>query len=139
MKNKSSYASLPLIPIIRELLLKEKARQDKNKLLYGNTYKNKDGYICVRDDGELMKPDTVTDQVPNFIESVGLRRISLHSLRHSCGSILLANGVHMKEIQAWLRHSSYNTTANRYTHLDTKTKENTANTANSIFGNRKSA
>ena len=82
---------------------------------------------------------TVTKQVPNFIESVGLRRISLHSLRHSCGSILLANGVHMKEIQAWLRHSSYNTTANRYTHLDTKTKENTANAANSIFGNRKSA
>ena len=84
MKNKSSYASLPLIDVARELLLKEKDRQNKNKQLYGNTYKNKDNYICVKDDGELMKPDTVTDQVPNFIESVGLRRISLHSLRHSC-------------------------------------------------------
>ena len=139
MKNKSSYASLPLIDVVRELLLNEKERQNKNKQLYGNTYKNKDNYICVKDDGELMKPDTVTDQVPNFIESVGLRRISLHSLRHSCGSILLANGVHMKEIQAWLRHSSYHTTANRYCHLDTKTKENTANAANTIFSKSKIA
>lgn len=139
MKNKSSYRSLPLIDNIRELLLKEKAKQDKNKKLYGNTYKNKDNYICVQDDGELLKPDTITDKVPNFIESVGLRRITLHNLRHSCASILLANGISMKEIQEWLGHSSYNTTANIYAHLDTTAKEKSANTMNNILNKRKIA
>lgn len=139
MKNKSSYRSLPLIDSIRELLLKEKARQDKNKELYGNTYKNKDNYICVQDDGELLKPDTITDKVPTFIESVGLRRITLHNLRHSCASILLANGISMKEIQEWLGHSSYNTTANIYAHLDTTAKEKSANTMNNILNKRKIA
>lgn len=133
MKNKSSYRSLPLIDSIRELLLKEKSRQDKNKKLYGNTYKNKDNYICVQDDGELLKPDTITDKVPKFIKSVGLRRITLHNLRHSCASILLANGISMKEIQEWLGHSSYNTTANIYAHLDTTAKEKSAKTMNNIL------
>ena len=139
MKNKSSYRSLPLIPLVKDLLIRERARQDRNKLFYGNTYKNKDHYICVKDDGELVKPDTITDQVPKFIESVGLKRITLHSCRHSCASILLANGVSMKEIQEWLGHSSYNTTANIYVHLDTKAKQNSANTMNSIFGKERTA
>ncbi|MFB0866556.1 tyrosine-type recombinase/integrase [Paenibacillus oleatilyticus] len=28
-----------------------------------------------------------------------------HDLRHSCASLLLANGVSLKEIQEWLGHS----------------------------------
>ena len=139
MKNKSSYRSLPLIPIVRDLLLREKARQDKNRLLYGNTYQNKEGYVCVKDDGELMKPDTVSDQVPEFIVKVGLKRITLHNLRHSCASILLANGISMKEIQEWLGHSSYNTTANIYTHIDAASKQNSADTINNVFSQKKSA
>lgn len=31
---------------------------------------------------------------------------------------MLRNGVSMKEIQAWLGHSDYGTTANLYAHLD---------------------
>ncbi|WP_330697946.1 tyrosine-type recombinase/integrase [Anaerotignum sp.] len=37
---------------------------------------------------------------------------------HSCASLLLRNGVSMKQIQAWLGHSDYGTTANLYAHLD---------------------
>ncbi len=139
MKNKSSYRSLPLIPIVRDLLLKEKVRQDRNKLLYGNTYKNEDDYICVKDDGTLVRPDTITNQVPKFIVNAGLRKITLHNLRHSCASILLANGISMKEIQEWLGHSSYYTTANIYTHIDDKSKQNAANTMNNIFKKEKIA
>lgn len=102
-KNKSSYRSLPLVDDVRKLLLKEKAKQEKMKKLYGNTYKNKDNYVCVNDDGELMKPDTVTDQFGTFLEKNHLKKIRLHDLRHSCASLLLANGVSMKEIQEWLR------------------------------------
>ncbi len=38
--------------------------------------------------------------------------------RHSCASLLLANGVPMKQILEWLGHSDFSTTANIYTHLD---------------------
>ena len=47
-----------------------------------------------------------------------MRKIRFHDTRHSCASLLLRNGVSMKEIQAWLGHSDYGTTANLYAHLD---------------------
>lgn len=139
LKNKTSYRSLPLVDDVRDLLIKEKERQIKNKKLYGNTYKNKENYICVYDDGEIMKPDTITRKFPDFLADNNMDEIRLHDLRHTCASLLLANGVSMKEIQEWLGHSSYNTTANIYAHVDSSSKENSANTMSNVLGKRKSA
>ena len=49
-------------------------------------------------------------------------RIRFHDLRHTCASLLFAQGVSLKEIQAWLGHSTIGTTANIYTHLDENNK-----------------
>jgi integrase len=38
-------------------------------------------------------------------------------LRHSCAGLLIAQGVHPKEIQARLGHASITTTLNTYGHL----------------------
>ena len=139
LKNQTSYRSLPLVDDVRDLLLKEKQKQENNKKIYGNTYKNKENYICVYDDGEIMKPDTITRKFPDFLEKNDMDEIRLHDLRHTCASLLLANGVSMKEIQEWLGHSSYNTTANIYAHVDSSSKENSANTMSNILGKKKSA
>ena len=53
--------------------------------------------------------------------------IRFHDLRHSCASLLFSQGVSLKEIQAWLGHSTIGTTANIYTHLDENSKINSAN------------
>ena len=46
----------------------------------------------------------------------------------------------MKEIQAWLGHSNWNTTANIYSHLESNSKQNSANVIANIFSqNKKSA
>ena len=49
-----------------------------------------------------------------------------HDLRHSCASLLLANGVPLKQIQEWLGHSDFSTTANIYAHLDYSSKLSSA-------------
>lgn len=126
-KNKTSCRTLPLIPYIRELLLAEKERQEKNKKIFGNTYKNKGNYILVREDGDLIKPSCVTERFGHIINDNNLKHIYFRDLRHSCASLLLANGVNMKQIQEWLGHSTFNTTANIYSHLETDTKEISAN------------
>ena len=61
-----------------------------------------------------------------MLEKHGLRRIRFHDLRHSCASLLLANGVSMKQIQEWLGHSDFSTTANVYAHLDYSSKMSSA-------------
>ena len=43
-------------------------------------------------------------------------------------SLLLANGISMKAIQEWLGHSTFNVTANFYSHLDFHSKVESAET-----------
>ena len=55
-----------------------------------------------------------------------LKKIRFHNLRHSCASVLLAQGVPMKQIQEWMGHSDMSTTANIYSHLDAVSKADAA-------------
>lgn len=77
---------------------------------------------CVNEIGDLIKPHYVTESFPKLLKANGLRHIRYHDLRHSCASLLLANGVPMKQIQEWLGHSDFSTTANIYAHLDYSSK-----------------
>ena len=73
-----------------------------------------------------MKPDYLTAYFPQYIQKHGLKRMRFHDLRHSCASLLLANGVPLKQIQDWLGHSDFSTTANIYAHLDYSSKLSSA-------------
>ncbi len=126
-KTKSSMRTLPLVPAFREKLMAIKEEQELNRRLCGRSY-NKEylGYICVDEMGNLIKPGYVTTAFPIMLERNGLRKIRYHDLRHSCASLLLANGVPMKQIQEWLGHSDFSTTANIYAHLDYSSKLSSA-------------
>ena len=78
--------------------------------------------------GNLIQPDSVTTGFPQLLKENGLRRIRFHDLRHSCASLLLKEGVPMKQIQEWLGHSDISTTANIYAHLDSQSKNLSART-----------
>ncbi len=122
-KTKSSHRSLPLVAPFEELLKTLKKRQEENQLICGNDYCQKYlDYIYVNDLGERVKPGYLTQAFPAFLERHGMRRIRFHDLRHSCASLLYANGVALKDIQEWLGHSDIGTTSNIYTHLDYNSK-----------------
>ena len=76
--------------------------------------------------GGLITPHYITQRFPEILEKHKLRRIRFHDLRHSCASLLLSNGVPMKQIQEWLGHSDFSTTANIYAHLDYNSKIDSA-------------
>ena len=73
-----------------------------------------------------MCPDYLTGYFPQYIQKHGLRRMRFHDLRHSCAFLFLANGVPLKQIQDWLGHSDFSTTANIYAHLDYSSKLSSA-------------
>ena len=83
-------------------------------------------YVYVNELGELVKPGWLTQTFPEFLKKHGMRRIRFHDLRHSCASLLYANGVALKDIQVWLGHSDIGTTSNIYTHLSYSSKVSSA-------------
>lgn len=126
-KNKASMRTLPLVDFVKEKLLSLKAAQEENRMLCGRSYiKDFMGYICINEIGDLIKPGYLSVEFPKLLEKKGLRRIRFHDLRHSCASLLIANGVPMKQIQEWLGHSDFSTTANIYAHLDYSSKLSSA-------------
>lgn len=126
-KTKSSLRTLPLVGSFREYFMEVKKAQEINKKVCGNCYNHKyDGYIFVDELGERMKPDYLTSYFPEYIQKHGMKKIRFHDLRHSCASLLLANGVPLKQIQEWLGHSDFSTTANIYAHLDYTSKISSA-------------
>lgn len=128
-KTKSSFRSLPLIPHVKQILLQAKAQQKKNQKMCGKQYnRNYLEYVCVDDMGNLLYPDRVSHGFADVIKKLDMPYIRFHDLRHSCASLLLANGISLKEIQLWLGHSNFATTANIYAHLDMSSKHASANT-----------
>lgn len=77
--------------------------------------------------GNLIRPNFITQHFRILLEKNNLKKIRFHDLRHSCASLLYANGVALKEIQEWLGRSDISTTSNIYTHLDFSSKVSSAN------------
>lgn len=122
-KTKASMRTLPLVPQFKERLLSLRAQQDEYRRVCGRCYNREYlDYICVDEMGTLLSPEYVSSAFPKMLQKHNLRHIRFHDLRHSCASLLLANGVSMKQIQEWLGHSDFSTTANVYAHLEYSSK-----------------
>jgi integrase len=125
LKTEASYRVLPLDAPLLEFLTAVKRRQDWNRKVCGDSYAlEHEDYVCVNDMGVLLNPDYVSDVFSKIIKRNGLKHIRYHDLRHSCASLLLSLGYSMKDIQEWLGHSNYQTTANLYSHVDPRNKKN---------------
>lgn len=134
LKTKSSFRTLPLIPEIEILLLKEKEKQEMYRRLFKKSYcRDCLDYICVDQTGKLLRPNYVTEHFAWVIEKYNLKKIRFHDLRHTCASLLLSKGISMKQIQVWLGHSTFSTTADIYAHLDYSAQEESASAMTGMF------
>ena len=125
-KNKSSYRTFPLFKEIENLLLYTRKMQEYYASIFKDSYnKQYKGFVCLDELGNLRKPDYISHKFKQILRNNDLREIRFHDLRHSCATLLVKKGIPLREIQDWLGHSSSKTTE-RYTHLDSSTKINSA-------------
>ncbi len=136
-KTKSSVRALPLDADLKIRLLEikeqQKAYQRKFKRSYSKEWLD---YVMVDELGGLILPDYITPAWKHLLEKNDMRVIRFHDLRHTCASLLLNkgkhNGITLKDIQVWLGHSDFSTTANTYSHLDATSKTSSLDTLSGI-------
>lgn len=131
-KNASSYRTYPMTEEAKQIYINLKKAETDNKKLFGDEYTNND-YIFKWSNGTPFSPNYVTQRFNALLKENGLPHIRFHDLRHTCASLLVSKGFSMKDIQEWLGHSDFSTTANIYSHLDVKRKRNIASSMSDLF------
>ena len=71
-------------------------------------------------DGEPMAPDNLRRDWIRISRQKGLPKVSLHALRHSHASALIASGLDVLTVSRRLGHGSPVVTLNTYSHLFAK-------------------
>lgn len=122
-KNDSSYRTLPLTSDMREMFLALKEEKEKNRRLFADSYLDSDS-VFVFPDGTPIAPNYLSRTFHKAIMKSDLPKVTVHELRHSAASNLLAQGFSVVDIQMWLGHSQPSTTLNFYSHVDSSSKIN---------------
>ncbi len=78
---------------------------------------NERGLVFTRADGFPLDGTVVTHQFHKFLQRAGLPQRRFHDLRHSCATLLLAQGVSPRVVMEILGHSHIALTMNTYTHV----------------------
>jgi len=95
-----------------------RAQQAQYRAQFGSTYRTDLDLIFAAPEGEMLKPDSVSSSVSLLCRKLKLPKgASLHTLRHSHGSQLIADGVPIPEVSARLGHANANVTMGIYAHV----------------------
>lgn len=127
LKNQSSYRNLVLTSKTIEVL---KAYMNEVK---DTTNWKKSNKIFMGKDNKPMYPTTCGKIFQKVATKYGLPKLNFHSLRHASASCQIALGIHPKEIQDRLGHSSMNITMSIYSHIFQANKVELANKLETIF------
>lgn len=115
-KTADSVRTIPIMPsALRQLqgLKRRTMAENKSTIL-------KDAFVFPGS-GDIFSPrdpNAVTRRVKRFMKRSGLPDLSPHDLRHSCATLLLAQGADIKSVQEILGHADASTTLNFYVKSD---------------------
>ncbi|MFH0801161.1 MAG: site-specific integrase [bacterium] len=135
-KTKSSKR---LIPIPEEIILELKAlkaRQNEERLFFGEAYEKNDLVFC-SEDGRPLDPRNFSRRFENILKKARLPRIRFHDLRHTFATRLLELNEHPKIVQELLGHSRITTTLDIYSHVDPELKVKAAGRLNEMLFSHK--
>jgi integrase len=105
------------VPQIAVVGLQEEARWQEEMRKASAGPWNPMGLVFPSRNGTPLDGGNVTRSFQKLLGDAGLPRIRFHDLRHTCASLLLAQGEHMRVIMEQLGHSQIGLTMNTYSHV----------------------
>lgn len=139
-KTFSSKRVIKLPAPVMELLTEYKREQTFERFRLGDKWENSNKNFT-QWNGKPIYPGTVTSWFVDFIKRNNLPSVSVHSLRHTNATLLIANGTDLRTVSKRLGHSNMTTTGNIYTHAIQTADERAAEALGDILspGTKKTA
>lgn len=136
-KTSSSERAMKAPELIIEALRKQKIYQLELKVKNGDRW-IETGYVFTKNNGEPVHPDSLTKWFKKFLKANGFsENIRLHSLRHTCASLMISEGIPVTTVAKRLGHSTAATTTSIYAHAIQSADEAAAERIESILNPEK--
>lgn len=137
-KNVTSRRVIKIPTPAVDLLREYRAYQATEKFKLGDKWKGGDKVFTTAE-GVPIHPDTATGHFSKFIKKTDLPYVTLHSLRHTNATLMIANGTDIKTVSKRLGHANVSTTGNIYTHAIKTADELAAERLTDLFNSKKHA
>ena len=131
-KTKYGRRTVTLAPSTITILREHWEAQQEQRLLFGLGKAPEDALVFASSDGSPRSPNALTKEWQLAMRQIGLKA-TLHSLRHSHASTLIASGLDMLSISRRLGHGSPSITLNIYSHLLSKSDDRAAQIIEGMF------
>ena len=114
-KTQSGRREFTLSSSACKMLTEYKRYYDGQRELLGDLWVETDR-LFIQWNGVAMYPDTISGWFSDFIRKNGFSHVTLHSLRHSNATLMIAGGVDVCTVSKRLGHANTSTTLNIYAH-----------------------
>ncbi|MFC0188433.1 tyrosine-type recombinase/integrase [Fictibacillus aquaticus] len=115
-KTASSIRTIHLPTLVLQELKRLLVKAKEQKLSRGELWASSDLLFTTRT-GNVVMPNQIQKDFAKACESLCLKRIRFHDLRHTHATMLLQMGVHPKVVSERLGHSSIQITLDTYSHV----------------------
>jgi integrase len=132
-KSSRSRRTIALPSVAVKALRAHRVRQLEARLAAGSRWQHQ-GFVFTSGIGTPLEPRRITREFRTLLTAAWLPPIRLHDLRHSCATLLLAQGVSARVVMETLAHSQVSLTLNTYSHVLPSLQRDAATKIDAILG-----
>ncbi|HYN30662.1 MAG TPA: site-specific integrase [Dermatophilaceae bacterium] len=124
---------LPLPRTLVAVLVTHREAQQRERERAGESWQDS-GLVFTTAKGTVIEPRNLNRFLDQATSRAGLRRLRFHDLRHTCASLLLAQGVSPRVVMELLGHSQLSMTTDLYGHVMPSSLRSAADALDGVFG-----
>jgi len=133
VKTKAGNRDLPLLSLVISPLEICRHEQDQDRANLGRAW-TETGLVFTTRTGRPIEPRNFVRSFTRICDQNGIRKISVHAIRHTTASLLKELGVPPRDAQVILGHANFSTTQQIYTHVNDAARLDALTRLNRLLG-----
>jgi integrase len=133
VKTRAGSRDLPLLSLARQAFAARRKQQEADRTKLGSAWADT-GLVFTTRTGRPIEPRNFVRSFVRIRDTHGIRKIRLHTIRHTTASLLKDLGVPPRDAQIILGHAHISTTQQIYTHVDEAARREALTRLNKLLG-----